>query len=114
MGSYQRLRRIHKGASSNIFEGTDIWIPVSTAVGRNVCACRFTLKPEAVHPGGLRKGAQSGSGFARTTHLYFAVAVLRSISMVSIDVPVNAALFEGHDILCECPRLIREDVMNLP
>lgn len=27
--------------------------------------------------------------------------------------PVDAALLKGHDVLCECPRLVRENVMDL-
>lgn len=33
---------------------------------------------------------------------------------LTIYLPIDAALFKGHDILCESPCFIRENVMDLP
>lgn len=47
IGSYQRLGRIHEGASSKIFRGANIWIPVSRTLGRYVSAA---LRPRLRQP----------------------------------------------------------------
>lgn len=36
------------------------------------------------------------------------------LPQLTIDVPIDAALFEGHDVLCECACLVGEDVVDLP
>lgn len=61
--------------------------------------------------GAVRPDGTSNSGMAGAGH---ACSGMERWLPLTIYLPIDAALLKSHDVLRECPCLIREDVMDLP